>query len=626
MMQTASYKVVPVSAAGCEGDTIDVTLYVKPAPVLSVMGDTVCSGEAAAIMLSETTGMSGVSFTWDAYEALPISVYGLNGAPSSGPGSMITDQYVNFSGSDVVIPYEVTPTSMGRCTGELDTAYLTVQTVQNNVQPVFLSACEDVPGSGQATFDLTSLDAGIGSNVMWYNDNGPIANPAAYVSGLGAAIGFSSDNCGTSQAVVLTVEQTPVMPNVDMVVGACNGSDALIEPATPAPSVFFAESFEGPGIGWDVTADFYASSSDYFTRTDDNTVNPISAGFYSGIDGDFFWAAEDINSFPDIPGVIPRYLTLLPIPITGKSDLRFDGLFAASTSNQFDASDYVQVEYRIDGSAWKVGLAFRNTTGGSNARLAEDTDFNGLGDGTLLDRTLTNYGFDIVGTGNFLEVRVAVALNSGSEEAAFDNLRVSGASSGALYNFYADAALTQPLATGATSYSATAPDTVWVTTISGNCESMAKRVIVEPRTAASITAVGDTVVFEGADCLLNVASGTTGFADYAWTGPNGFTATGAAASRTNLTPADSGWYVLQATDLATGCTSYDSVLVEVVRLNNAGVPVNDTICVLIGAPMFNMRDSLIDSEPGGVWAGPSALMNGDMGTFDPATMSSGYYT
>lgn len=632
MMQTATYKVVPVSAAGCEGDTIMVNLYVKPEPVLSGMNETICSGETSAIALSETSGMAGVTIQWDAYEALPFGTFGLNGSPSSGPGMMIADTYANLSPTPAVIPYEVTAMSAGGCMGEPDTVYLTVNGPQTPTAPTVLTACEDAPGSNQGIFDLTSLDASIGADVMWFNDNGMVTNPAAYQSGVGAVSGLSADNCGTTKIVLLQVETTPAMPNVDMLAIACNGNPAIIEPAAPAGGLIAKESFDGNGIGFLAPDAFSQGSQDHFNVTNGTNISNIS-GSYSGQDGQFFFAGEDINA-NGAPN--ERSVSLLPISIAGFTNVQFDGLFAAGNnrgpgSNAYDASDLFIVEYSVDGAPFQTGVRFSYVNNGDafNEPLALDTNDDGNGDGALLTTTFSNYSFNIP-DGNTVLIRVRVSMNSGSEEIAFDNLSVSGTPSGpANYTFYGDAALTQVLASSAASYAATAPDTVWVTTTTGNCESMAKMVIVEARSAAQVIAIGDTLVCTGSDCFLNVAVGTTGFSDYTWTGPNGFSATGAATSRTNLTVLDGGWYVLEATDAATGCPSIDSVLVDVRAPGYAGLAIRDTICVLMTDPIFNLRDSLNagprPADQGGVWAGPSALMNGDLGTFDPATMASGYY-
>ncbi|MFK7969214.1 MAG: PKD-like domain-containing protein, partial [Bacteroidia bacterium] len=617
MMQSATYKVVPVSAAGCEGDTIMVNLYVHPEPVVAVTNDTVCSLESAYMYLSETTGLQGVDYSWKSL-ILPL--------PDGGGNNVITYFGVNNTPTDMRNEYEVIATSPAGCVSKPDTAVLVIRAIQNTLSDTVIVACEDNAGSGSATVDLTQINSSIGTATIWLEDNGQfIANPTAY-SGSGPVKGISPDNCGTTRKVTLQIESTPTMPVVDMLMVSCNGDPVTIEPDASGASEFFKESFEGQTGSYTANPNFISTNrSDYFTRTDGST---ISSANYNNRDGSFFWAAEDIdNSGTYAP---TGFVTLNQINIANRANLRFDGLFAAIAGSQFNRADLMEVEYSVDGAAWVTGLSFRSTNAGnSNVRIAEDTDMDGVGDGTLLDRTFRNFGFAIPGSGTTLDIRVRVFSDAGSEEVAFDDLRVSGTSTApGSYTFYADAALTQPLASGVPSYT-TGADTVWVTTANGSCESMSKRVIIEARTAASIIATGDTLICEGQDCQLGIAAGTTGFSDMRWTGPTGFTATGANASRTNLMPADAGWYILEATDNATGCTSTDSVLVSVQALGYPGIAIRDTICVLPTDPMFNLIDSMNagprPADRGGVWAGPSALQNGDLGTFDPATMSSGFY-
>lgn len=64
-----------------------------------------------------------------------------------------------------------------------------------------LQACDN--GSGQGTFDLTTLNAAIGGNVTWYTDpqgTNEITNPSAYVSGNGQVYATTTNALGCESA------------------------------------------------------------------------------------------------------------------------------------------------------------------------------------------------------------------------------------------------------------------------------------------------------------------------------------------------------------------------------------------------------------------------------------------
>jgi hypothetical protein len=257
-----------------------------------------------------------------------------------------------------------------------------------------------------------------------------------------SATTFNSGCQGNTEMVMITVNPLPMFAssfsdtvcsdegaNIDLSALNMNGMagvtftydaptlSAGLSGAASTQTLAF-ESFEGTAAehGYDNSDEVYISTSDYFTRTNDGTVNPISSSVYSGIDGDFFWAAEDIDGFPDNSSLLPRSLTLDPISIAGQSNLRFDGLFAGRNSSpRIDDTDAFFVEYRIDGGTWIKGLQFSSSAAGSNNTIALDADMNGLGEGAVLTPAFTSFGFDIAGTGNTLDVRVVVSVNSGNE-------------------------------------------------------------------------------------------------------------------------------------------------------------------------------------------------------------------
>lgn len=198
----------------------------------------------------------------------------------------------------------------------------------------------------------------------------------------------------------------------------------------------WSESFEddGQGVRYTSTPEFTDGGGDYWLRTDGAGL-PISAGAYSGYDGTYFWAAEDVDGEG---GTDEPELNVTGIDISGAASLSFSGLFAAGHeggpgASKYDSTDYMKVQYQIDSGGYVDGICFSyepGTDGGptTNEPIGLDADCNGESDGVAgrLNATLAEYGFAIAGTGSTLDLKVIVSVNAGDEELAFDQLKVSG--------------------------------------------------------------------------------------------------------------------------------------------------------------------------------------------------------
>src|SRR5690606_32936990 len=107
------YTVVPVSAAGCEGNPADITIIVKPEPVITPDQTTgACSGNALdyEIQLDNFTNPgAGVTFTWDAPVLNPVNAAFTGGSARSSASSLnITDTFINTLGVVGTATYTVT--------------------------------------------------------------------------------------------------------------------------------------------------------------------------------------------------------------------------------------------------------------------------------------------------------------------------------------------------------------------------------------------------------------------------------------------------------------------------------------------------------------------------------------
>ena len=203
--------------------------------------------------------------------------------------------------------------------------------------------------------------------------------------------------------------------------------------STPGtPVALLEESFETDGNDARYSTsvpEFSDGSGDFFTRTDGSN---ISGGYaVSGADGDFFFAAQDIDG--EVASAT-QTLTFTGINITGASNLSFTGLFAEDDdgSNQdWDASDLVFVEVSIDGGPFEKILQFANDGSSFNGEPSRDSDFDGVGDGVeVLTDVFTEFVADIPGSGSAMDLRITSTLNAGDEDIAFDLIKVIGTPTG----------------------------------------------------------------------------------------------------------------------------------------------------------------------------------------------------
>ncbi len=188
----------------------------------------------------------------------------------------------------------------------------------------------------------------------------------------------------------------------------------------------FLEDFEGPAVSYTSSvAEFSDGSFDFFTRTDGSNIN--TSVNYGNVQGALHFAAMDLDGEG---AAAIQTLTFAGIGIDFYTNLQFSGLFAEDTASNgaedWDQSDFVKVEYQIDGAGFQNLLAFENDGSTFNSAPFEDTDFDGTGDGTELTDVLSEFSKSIAGTGSVLDLRIIMALNAGDEDIAFDNIVITG--------------------------------------------------------------------------------------------------------------------------------------------------------------------------------------------------------
>jgi hypothetical protein len=192
-------------------------------------------------------------------------------------------------------------------------------------------------------------------------------------------------------------------------------------------TTIYQESFETDtnGTNYNTTiAEFSDGGNDYFTRTDGTNI--ATNVEITGIDGSFFFGAQDIDGEG---AALPVFLSTASVDVSSLNSVDFVidlAEDADGTSLDWDAADYVHIFYSLDGGANQNLLWIEaDIDSGSNSNAAEDTDFDGIGDGAVLTDVLTSFNKSIdVSSASSIEIIIEFNLNSGDEDIALDNIRL----------------------------------------------------------------------------------------------------------------------------------------------------------------------------------------------------------
>lgn len=212
---------------------------------------------------------------------------------------------------------------------------------------------------------------------------------------------------------------------------------------------FWADDFEGanstsgtrtPENNGGVGGPPYTS---YFCRTPATSTVAQSIAFTS-FQGSNYWAGEDHDAagtgFPGsgtpVTLVREQDITWTGINISGKAGLSFKALLAAnSNSTPFDNrnvcnggattnTDYLIIQYRIDGGAWSDILRFFTKGSTIEKYLFQETTGDSCGESPQLTNVFTEFNANITGTGTTLDLRLIVHVEGNNEEWGVDNFRL----------------------------------------------------------------------------------------------------------------------------------------------------------------------------------------------------------
>lgn len=163
---------------------------------------------------------------------------------------------------------------------------------------------------------------------------------------------------------------------------------------------------------------------DYFQRVTNDSI----ALNYSGTDSIFF-AGQDLDDGGWNGSESPSQLTWSGIDIKGMVKLRFEGQFAEviEDGGEIDRTDALLVQYKVDDKDWESLMLFANTGETYNTLFYEDTDFDGIGDGTCIssaEGTMVTMSKSFYVWGDSLALSFTASVNSDKEDFAIDNFKL----------------------------------------------------------------------------------------------------------------------------------------------------------------------------------------------------------
>ncbi|MEM1392437.1 MAG: calcium-binding protein [Cyanobacteria bacterium P01_H01_bin.150] len=189
-------------------------------------------------------------------------------------------------------------------------------------------------------------------------------------------------------------------------------------------AVAFNEAFDNDSQFRKSSKFFSDGSEDYFGiyKQDANNIKS-----YTGFTNKFL-TGQDLDGEG---ASLPRTLTWSNIDIKWLTDLKFSGDFASffDSPGDIDDDDFIKISYSIDGGQQQNLLWFSGTdfsSGSLNGVFAEDTNFDGVGDSTVLGDEAQSFSKAIAETGSTLDLTLEISLDEENEDFALDNFLITG--------------------------------------------------------------------------------------------------------------------------------------------------------------------------------------------------------
>ena len=199
-----------------------------------------------------------------------------------------------------------------------------------------------------------------------------------------------------------------------------------------AGETILIEDFEDVDVTYTVNQpdDLTAKSHyDYYGRLDANHL-PRNLN-YNNLQGSGFYGAQDINA--NNSNIEHIRLTWSDIPIDRYRNLTLSWYVAEDTAKDqlqdWDSTSSFRIEIQINSSEVETIFAIEAQHSAGelyNHAPQIDNDFDGIGDGMVIDDTFS-YHERAIEDGDWLTIHVIIEkLNDGDEDIAFDQLKLTG--------------------------------------------------------------------------------------------------------------------------------------------------------------------------------------------------------
>lgn len=220
-----------------------------------------------------------------------------------------------------------------------------------------------------------------------------------------------------------SIKITAVVAGLSLAVASAAHADVLL-----------FEDFEDATVTYTTTAATASVSGlNYFGRINDGPTggNVSTNVVFNGDRGTFAFGASNIDAATTghpsngMPNNYTQDIYFSSIDISNATDMVWSAYFAEDdngTSQNWDSNDYLHVDYSIDGAPY-IGLFWIQSASSGSSVPRVDTDFNGVGEGTEITSTFTQFSRAINRTGDLLTFRVRIASDAQQDDIAFDDFQ-----------------------------------------------------------------------------------------------------------------------------------------------------------------------------------------------------------
>ncbi len=192
------------------------------------------------------------------------------------------------------------------------------------------------------------------------------------------------------------------------------------------------ESFETDGAGTRYqmnSTHANPSSGSYFIRGDESAINAAGGGSVTDMDSSAFMG---VCALSGIAANSEVEVLFQDIDILGVGDLMIGMKAGARPAAIYDQAfaqrDHLTIEVNIDGAGWTTAGAFRSHKLNPyvDGWFLQDTDLDGVGDGTALGTALQQFNFPVNMSGATMDLRIRVRSTDALEDIYFDQVQVNG--------------------------------------------------------------------------------------------------------------------------------------------------------------------------------------------------------